>query len=96
MTQRLSFAATRTLEEALQRLDAGRATAVVNSVGALSWSVARAHARDVEVARGLLAPAYLTFAVPPGSALRQPLDEALIAVTASPEWVGMEDRFFAR
>ncbi len=46
--------------------------------------------------RALLAPAYLAYALPPGSTLRQSLDEALIKVTASPEWVETEERFFGR
>lgn len=80
----------------MQRLETGRATAVGNSIGALTFLVAKAHSRDIEVARGLLAPAYLAFALPPGSPLRQSLDEALIEVTGSPEWVGTEERFFGR
>ena len=94
--QHLAYAGVRTLEEALQRLESGRSTAVVNSVGDLATLVAKSHGHDIEVARGLLAPAYLAFALPPGSALRLPLDEALIKVTASPEWVGTEERFFGR
>ena len=92
----LSFTAASTLDEALRQLEEGRATAAVNSVGALTYSVAKSHSREIEVMRGLLAPAYLAFALPPGSRLRQPIDEALIKVTASPEWVSVEERFFGR
>lgn len=91
--QHLAFSETKTLSEALDRLEAGRATAVVNSVGALTYLIDTSHARGIEVAAGLLAPAYLAFAFPPGSALRKPVDEALIEITSTPEWVRLEQRF---
>lgn len=95
-TQHLRHDSAPTLDEALQRLAAGQVTAVVNSIGALDFLVAKSYSRDIEVAHGLLAPAYLAFALTPGSALRRPLDEALIEVTSGPDWVATEERYFGR
>ena len=81
---------------ALDALASGRIGGVVNSVGALRWLVAKRYATTLDVADGLLAPAYMAFALPKGSQLRRPLDRALIKITSSPEWVAMESRFFAR
>ena len=81
---------------ALDALASGRIGGVVNSVGALRWFVAKRYATTLDVADGLLAPAYMAFALPKGSQLRRPLDRALIKITSGPEWVAMESRFFAR
>lgn len=94
--QHLRAAKLKDLTEALDSLQAGTSTAVVNSVGALTYAVANRHARDIEVSRTLLAPAYMAIALPPRSALRQPIDEALIRITGSPEWTQVEERFFGR
>jgi ABC-type amino acid transport substrate-binding protein len=44
--------------------------------------------------RGLLAPAYMGFALPLNSALKKPLDRALTIVSASPEWRAVEATYF--
>ena len=43
---------------------------------------------------GVLEPAYMAFALPPGSALKKPLDEALVGITASQEWRQIEQSYF--
>jgi hypothetical protein len=45
---------------------------------------------------GLLAPAYMGFALPKNSVPKNPLDQALAIVTASPEWRSVEDTYFGR
>jgi len=45
---------------------------------------------------GLLAPAYMAFALPRNSALRTPLDRTLVRVTANPGWRSLEDSYFER
>jgi len=50
----------------------------------------------VEAPQGVLEPAYMAFALPPGSALKKPLDRALIEITASPEWRRVEESYFGR
>jgi polar amino acid transport system substrate-binding protein len=41
-----------------------------------------------------LAPAYMAFALPINSGLKKPLDQALTAVIASPEWRSVEESYF--
>ncbi len=82
------------IPQALIALDAGQIDAVVNSVGALRWFVAKRFSGTLEVSPGLLAPAYMAIALPKGSALRHPLDRALVGVTSSPDWSALEARYF--
>ncbi|VVB47388.1 hypothetical protein RHAL1_02784 [Beijerinckiaceae bacterium RH AL1] len=82
------------IPQALAALDAGQLDAVVNSVGALRWFVAKRFSRTLDVSPGLLAPAYMAIALPKGSALRHELDRALVGVTSSPDWTAAEARYF--
>jgi polar amino acid transport system substrate-binding protein len=84
------------LPEALAGLASGRFDAVVNSVGALRYYISKRFARTLEMPTGLLAPAYMAIALPPGSALKKPIDRALMKITSSAEWRTLEERFFAR
>ena len=38
----------------------------------------------------------MAIALPPGSPLKKPLDEALVGITASQEWRQVEDGYFGR
>lgn len=38
----------------------------------------------------------MAFALPHGSALKEPLDQALIEITASPEWRRIEQSYFGQ
>jgi hypothetical protein len=69
---------------------------VVNSVGSLQHLVRTRFAAAIAPPRGLLAPAYLAFALPINSGLKKPLDQALTAVTASPEWRAVEESYFGQ
>jgi ABC-type amino acid transport substrate-binding protein len=80
----------------LQALGAHRADAVVNSVGALEWEVANRVRPGIEIRAGLLAPAMLGFAVPPGSPLLVTLDESLVRITSSADWSAREASYFGR
>ena len=86
----LSYTPFDDLAGALTALGAGQADAVVNSVGALQYLIAARFGGTVETPQGILAPAYMAFALPHGSALKEPLDRALIEITASPEWRRIE------
>jgi hypothetical protein len=46
--------------------------------------------------RGVLAPAYMAFALPMHSALKRPLDKALTIVTGSADWRSVEETYFGR
>jgi polar amino acid transport system substrate-binding protein len=84
------------LRAALQRLADGQADAVVNSVGALQYAIANDFSKTVAPPNGLLAPAYMAFALPANSPLKKPLDDALIRVTENPEWRALEETYFGR
>jgi polar amino acid transport system substrate-binding protein len=84
------------LPAALNALAAGKADAVVNSVGALRYLVNTRFSDAIAPPRGLLAPAYMGFALPMNSELKKPLDRALTAATGSPEWQLVEETYFGR
>lgn len=84
------------LNEALTSLATGKSDAVVNSVGALQYLIGTRFTGVLPMPHGLLAPAYMAFALPPNSALKKPLDHALIKITASVGWRESEERYFGR
>ncbi len=84
------------LPEALDSLANGRSNAVVNSVGALQYFIAKRYARVLEIPQGLLAPAYMAVALPEHSPLKKSIDRALIKITNGPEWRMLEERFFVQ
>jgi polar amino acid transport system substrate-binding protein len=92
----LQYTKYKDLPEALDALVSGRSNAVVNSVGALQYFVAKHYAKVLEIPQGVLAPAYMAIALPEHSAIKKPIDRALIKITNSPEWRMLEERFFAR
>jgi polar amino acid transport system substrate-binding protein len=94
--QRLDYQKFDNLGDALNALAAGKTDVVVNSVGALQHLVNRRFSDKIEPPRGLLAPAYMAFALPMNSALKKRLDQALTIITASPEWVSVEETYFGR
>jgi ABC-type amino acid transport substrate-binding protein len=94
--QRLAYQRFAALPDALDAVAAGRADAVVNSVGALQHLVNTRFAEAIAPPHGLLAPAYMAFALPLGSPLKKSLDRALVLVTASPEWRSVEETYFGR
>jgi hypothetical protein len=62
----------------------------------LQYFVAKHYAKVLEIPQGVLAPAYMAIALPEHSAIKKPIDRALIKITNSPEWRMLEERFFAR
>jgi ABC-type amino acid transport substrate-binding protein len=84
------------LAGALSALDRGQADAVVNSIGALQYLIAARFKNTIKTPQGVLEPAYMAIALPPGSPLKKPLDEALVGITGSPEWRQIEDSYFGR
>jgi ABC-type amino acid transport substrate-binding protein len=84
------------LREALAAVASGRSDAVVNGVGALQYAISTHFSGVIVMLQGLLAPASMAFALPPGSPLKKPLDRALIKVTESPEWRSLEESYFGK
>ncbi len=74
------------LASALSALQRGDADAVVNIIGALQYAVATSFSETVDRPEGV--------ALPPGSALKAPLDRALIEITSSAEWRRNEASYF--
>jgi polar amino acid transport system substrate-binding protein len=94
--QRYAYQNFGNLPDALNALATGRTDAVVNSVGALQYLVNTRYSDSIAPPHGLLAPAYMAFALPKNSTLKMPLDQALTIVTASPEWRSVEETYFGR
>jgi polar amino acid transport system substrate-binding protein len=92
----LRYAKFKDLPEALDALASGQSNAVVNSVGALQYFIAKRYAKALELPQGLLAPAYMAIALPQHSPLKRPIDRALIRITTGAEWRSIEERYFAR
>ncbi len=92
----LTFQSYPNLEAALSALAIRRTDAVINSVGALEWTVASGYRTAIEVRSGLLAPSLMGFAVPPLSALLVPLNESLVRTTSSADWPAREASYFSR
>lgn len=92
----LPYAKYKDLPEALESLAKGQSNAVINSVGALQYYVAKRYGKVLEIPQGLLAPAYMAIALPEHSLIKKPIDQALIRITNSPEWRTLEERFFVR
>ena len=95
-SQHLPYAKYANLQEALASLASGRSDAVVNSVGALQYVISTQFYGVIPMPNGLLAPAYMAFALPLNSPLKKPLDRAMIRVTASPGWRLLENSYFDR
>ena len=94
--ERLAYQKFADLAGALNALAIGKTDAVVNSVGALQYLVNMRFADAIAPPRGVLAPAYMGFALPMNSVLKKPLDRALTIVTGSPEWRSVEGTYFGR
>jgi polar amino acid transport system substrate-binding protein len=92
--RRLRYAPFDGLPAALTALERGQADAVVNSIGALQYLVTTRFKDTVRPPQGVLEPAYMAIALPPGSPLKKSLDEALVGITASQEWRQIEDSYF--
>jgi polar amino acid transport system substrate-binding protein len=84
------------LKDALASLVRGKSDAVVNSVGALEYAISTYFSGVIPMPNGVLAPAYMAFALPSNSPLTKPLDRALIEITASPSWRSVEPSYFGR
>jgi ABC-type amino acid transport substrate-binding protein len=94
--QHLAYTKYATLQEALTSLANGDSDAVVNSVGALEYMISTRFYGVIAMPSGLLAPAYMAFAMPHNSPLKQQLDRAMVRVTGSPGWRSLEDSYFNR
>jgi hypothetical protein len=81
----------------LTALGRGEADAVVNNMGAVQYLVSTPRFKNtIRPPQGVLEPAYMAIALPPGSALKKPLDEALVKSPQARKWRQVEDGYFAR
>jgi ABC-type amino acid transport substrate-binding protein len=94
--RQLRYAPFDDLSVALTALSHREVDAVVNSVGALQYLVSTRFKDTIKPPQGVLEPAYMAIALPPGSPLKKSLDEALVGITASQEWRQVEDGYFGR
>src|SRR3984885_12120562 len=80
------------LAAAVTALRGGQADAVVNSIGTLQYLVSSARFKNtIRPPEAVLEPAYMAIALPLGSPLKKPLDQALVEITASQEWRQVEE-----
>jgi polar amino acid transport system substrate-binding protein len=94
-TQRLAHQKFGNLAEALNALSTGKTDAVVNSVGTLQYLVKTALPRRLHRRAGYwLPPIWPSRCRRTG--LKRPLDQALTAVIASPEWRSVEESYFGQ
>jgi ABC-type amino acid transport substrate-binding protein len=93
--RKLRYARYDDLPSALTAVVRGEADAVVNSVGALQYAISVGFEGKIEPPQGLLAPAFMAFALPSGSALKKPLDRVLVEITAGSEWRKVEASYFS-
>jgi polar amino acid transport system substrate-binding protein len=94
--RRLRYAPFVDLPAALAALARADVDAVVNSIGALQYLVSTRFKRRIRPPEGVLEPAYMAIALPAGSPLKKPLDEALVGITGSQEWRQIEDGYFGQ
>jgi ABC-type amino acid transport substrate-binding protein len=94
--QRFGYQKFGNLVDAFNALASGQTEAVVNSVGALQYLVKTRFSASIAPPNGVLAPAYMAFALPKNSPLKEPLDRTLAIVTASLEWQSVEATYFGR
>ena len=92
--QHVAYQKFETLPDALNAVTSGKLDGVVNSIGALQYLARTRFTDAIAPPHGVLAPAYMAFALPMDSALKRPLDRALTIVSASPEWRSVEDTYF--
>src|SRR3984957_11859405 len=91
----LRYASFDDLAAAVTALGRGQADAVVNSIGALQYLVSSTRFKNtIRPPQAVLEPAYMAIALPLGSPLKKPLDQALVEITASQEWRQVEDGYF--
>jgi ABC-type amino acid transport substrate-binding protein len=84
------------LHTALTALVGGRSDAVVNSVGALHYLISTKFRAEIRMPSGVLAPAYMAFALPQNFPIKKSIDRAMVRVTASQGWRSLEDSYFDR
>jgi ABC-type amino acid transport substrate-binding protein len=94
--QHLHYAKYANLRDALASVARGESDAVVNSVGTLEFEISKHFAGVIPKPGGVIAPAYMAFALPPNSSLKKELDGALIKITASASWRSLEPSYFGR
>ena len=80
----------------LEALEAGRIDAFVHDEPILRYEVRRNHLGKLELLPEVFEPQVYGIAFPSGSMLREPLNQALLAVLASPRWMDIKARYFGR
>jgi polar amino acid transport system substrate-binding protein len=79
------------IEAAFAALAAGEIEAILADAASLDW--ARGSGPPVRIRRLAFEPAGIAVALPPGSALREPLNRALLDLLESRAWIGILERY---
>lgn len=85
-SQHLSFTESANLPDALARLADGRLDVVVYDAPLLQWTIRQRFAGQLRVLPIVLERQDYAFALPPGSALREPVNASLLRRITAPDW----------
>jgi polar amino acid transport system substrate-binding protein len=94
--RQLPFTAYQTADEALDALARGEVDAVVYDAPILRYDVRQRFGGVLRVLPTVFARQYYAFALPTGSAMREPINRVLLARIAMPEWQGLLQRYLGR
>lgn len=90
----IDYASAGSLDDALARLAAGRADAVVYDAPLLRWKIRQRYRGRLQVLPLTLERQDYAFALPTGSALREPVDTSLLRRINDPGWSRRLQRYF--
>lgn len=84
------------VEQGLRAVSGGRIDAFVHDRPLLRYAVRQSHQGEVEVLKDEIGRQDYGIALPPGSALREPLNRALLARVRSADWENLLSRYLGR
>ncbi len=94
--QGYTFRQVRDLDAALNSVANGRLDAVVYDAPLLHWTIAQRYGKRLEVLPFVLERQDYAYALPTGSALREPLNKSLLKQINAPDWRTRLDRYLGQ
>jgi ABC-type amino acid transport substrate-binding protein len=84
------------IQSGLDALEAGLIDAFVHDEPILRYDIRRSHGRTLELLPEVFDAQVYGIAMPSGSKLREPLNQALLSLLASPRWTAIRTKYFGR
>ncbi len=84
------------VEAGLRALVDGRINAFVHDEPILRFDVRQQMPDELEILPDVFDEQFYAIALPPGSSLREPINQALLDILASPVWTSMKEKYFGR